>query len=1062
MPFTVGAKSYVPRAVQINEVASSPLDSSSLVWDDSLILASELLAQEAGDPVVRLSPAFAIALHAFIRQINSQLLLISEADRPTLSICSKPTEHGEDFYHSTDSLVFTLSKLPADKKIAGTLVAGIKDAIRDQSFKYGEYKPVENSCVFVVSGLKQTAVLTTGSVTPYLPSPVDAAYVEPHLGVLGVNEEPVSADLLGWGQLVHVAQQDTISIESLLPTICQIYGNTSAGQGALVAFSKVASKSIEATTDAPIGNRLLIDRLDRFAEAAAGTGFQLAAEGYSFAAAKRVHTDYSGVRVPENEGYIHFIDTFPGSPLVPIAEQMMYARDFQKISEELKAHKAPSSPSASLTNLCDSFLKDNPSAPQWLCVSTLRSQLLRQDDDVINKPSAADAMSESNAKRYRGQAIKYYRDLGALVKHKSFDDLTVATAATAYLESDSAQYILAKISHITELMADRYAQTDANLDLLMLQQAIETNVHLKHIDTHVKEINATMQHENDKLIVVIQGEFELTRRTLVAALSDEHAKLRASLAQNFDLVNTALASMGQDLRDINAGTQQLIIVSNDIASSSRAIAVGVDKVNSQLAALDAKVTQTTDAVNKVVSEVQGLREDVGALRNDVKNSSFPGLAELRKAGRDISAGAKKAGGDAAKAYKNVKKKLFGLIQNIFDRPIVLYDFRTRGVVSMNLATLDVNANLGLPGGNVTIQDLINGNPIPKLEIMSVAKVALGGKLEASNDYESRLASLATDYPDSHIYLSSRSFVEKMSTEAVASDVGNGIITGGTSVESTARGYVDLFRSECRTVGVWIQNIGISPDNTTINYEKLASGIVLAGFDNGGSSVGGIKVLPQKINYRYTATFFEIPGRLQSVFKAIGLGSVARKVPSALNVILPHAGFVIVIPKSLFPQAERQLASEYAKQLLSKRAELANGADGIWQSAFDLIPGVGQLKLEVVNEQLNALNQRAMIFLGNYGLSEKSLQDALEESLAKAPSLNVGSEIDLAHTQLSQSLSTTLGRLAQGNDSSAVVQEFTLDPKAGTVNLIVELRHRHVWGSLSDLPGDIRGCLANLF
>lgn len=368
------------------------------------------------------------------------------------------------------------------------------------------------------------------------------------------------------------------------------------------------------------------------------------------------------------------------------------------------------------------------------------------------------------------------------------------------------------------------------------------------------------------------------------------------------------------------------------------------------------------------------------------------------------------------------------ISGMLNSEIIVYDFTTHGSFTVNLSTGAYWMRLDLPMGmavdSTDFENWLQGKlAIPNFDPI---EIATQGTITNKNGYHN----FRSGYRGDSTYVASKRFVDWFSLETATNELLQAYFTAGQSTQSSMEALRQYFELEWNDLYSWLEAQGIEyvEEASLQLFQSIISGQPVQ-LDNLGLSASLVNV-----PYAYELDI-NIDPRLADLLDQVGVDVPGSGQPLADS---PHMAFVV----SLQGMKKQNGHAEKTERLERVLARGPQSLDSVLQSALmkDSYPAIKAmfagggggtlLQGSMVNNILT--NQ---IGLGNYLGSGGSFMT---------------SRMDLQGSQVGANIKRLISQLTFGNQGIAHLKKLQLDLDTLQISCEIQLKHKHSWGSLSDI------------
>ncbi|MFO0950290.1 MAG: hypothetical protein U0835_03900 [Isosphaeraceae bacterium] len=366
--------------------------------------------------------------------------------------------------------------------------------------------------------------------------------------------------------------------------------------------------------------------------------------------------------------------------------------------------------------------------------------------------------------------------------------------------------------------------------------------------------------------------------------------------------------------------------------------------------------------------------------------------------------------------------------------ITVYDVASKVDLSLNLGTGSYYANAeigaGLTYDTEKIKDLLQGNAsLPRINPLEAAKAFAGLKVSHTSNYDSLRQQYYNQYGAENVYFVSERFSDYASPETAVGETIKGIASSGATVSASVKEAINQLRLELNDIYSWAKVKG-QTDLPKIFADLVQSVVLQKSFDSSTISV----------------KFFTIDHTYVTSAGAFGAGA---NLPQKS----PHVGFAIVWKT---PSGSLGRALDNFNQLTSGDP---SGVDNLLRGfanlpAFQSNPTLANFVNKVPSNPAGRIDaQIAALFKSTLGLDLATVRQRYTSG---------NPVIDLRGTPVEQRLTSVLKKFARGNDPATEVKRFEFNLSTLSIDIEVNLRHRHRWGSVQDILNDVGNSLDDAF
>jgi predicted nucleic acid-binding Zn-ribbon protein len=462
----------------------------------------------------------------------------------------------------------------------------------------------------------------------------------------------------------------------------------------------------------------------------------------------------------------------------------------------------------------------------------------------------------------------------------------------------------------------------------------------------------------------------------------------------------------------------------------------LDGVRRDIANLNSQISAADKAVRDLQAELRRGRDQVTAKGHAVVDLE----GELGQA-RGTLKGLEQVRGEASKAKKRLDKELAtardrlkAATDKLLSAKLVAYDITTQGALTYNFASGSFYASVKLPGDlrydTEKLKSWVEaGKPaLPGINPVEAAFHAVGLEVKQTSGYAAERQARRAKVQNESTYFASDRLVEWLSPETLAEYAAKITLTGGEGAEEAAAEARSMLLLEYNDLMSWAYLQGME------DLESLSDAILQALISRNSFEVDSAKLDFDwfGVDYYYEvhlAGMTELPlkllpGGASLIDKANG--ELARnRLPSK------HQAFSLQWSSGL-PKAK-----DVARKLVAaKRTQVANRFNEILGKSIDRLPGLKPVKAALLKANKLGTEKLAAEFQLDMTMLSKEVEAGTWL-------------VNLKSTPIGKKLAALLRPFAQGNESSATVEELELDLASGRLSCRFSLRHRHSWGTLQE-------------
>ena len=449
-----------------------------------------------------------------------------------------------------------------------------------------------------------------------------------------------------------------------------------------------------------------------------------------------------------------------------------------------------------------------------------------------------------------------------------------------------------------------------------------------------------------------------------------------------------------------------------------------------------------EELKKAWNAIPGALADFAeAVKRELSAESILGAA------RDVLAAAEQGYEWIKTEASNAVEEVKSFVRLLTDQSVVVYEIRNELTFSLNAYTgaVDAELDLGFSGLKWDLEktkDLFRGRlSLPSVDPLRALASALGVSIKADNREYVDARERATAKPGVHAFFASERFVDWGGPATAAKLLAMSVVDGGQQATQEAKQQLAM---EYNRLYSWVAL------RTRNGVDAIVADLFAAALSGGRVALPELEVAPLAVPYTYRVDAVglvplpkDVLDRVLSWIKGL-VPSVS--LPAGLKTPLDHFAYAAYWTPRDEARHRDLLDRVESEQFAGKSAAMA-GASAAIQGAIARASGdkdlARVLATVAVGDFQNALLDDASLLdlKGRLGITK----DDLARYYRPGQSL-----IRLEGTPIAQRLGGILRGAALGNEGNSRLASLTFDLESFAFSGRVDVTHKHVWGSLSEV------------